>query len=424
LIAYIDYIEKGDAAARKRAYWLCLGLSAMALLAKPMAVTLPLVLLLLDYFPLYRFDRTSIGQRVREKIPFIVLAGIAAAMNIAVKWTTSVPLSYVPGQARLMNAFHSVVFYIYQTAFPLNLLPIYQMDRSLDYLGPRFVLSMLAVALITAFCVWRAARKTRIWAAVWFYYVITLGPALGFFMAYRHAAADRYTYLPTMGMWLLVGLGAVRLWEMSTRLKQPLVARAGLAACVILVACLYGFQTHRQIAVWKNSETLWTYLIKHSEHVPDLAYFGIGKVLEEKGEFDAALANYRAGLELNPRDNRYRRKIAWVLAQKGETDQALAVIKENVEQEPRNPSAHVNMGKILALVGRYNEAAQSAQTALNLSPDFEPAYDLLMMISLEQNDLASAREYYRKRVSKGYSVPKEIEERLGITSRRGGPPGR
>jgi tetratricopeptide (TPR) repeat protein len=242
-------------------------------------------------------------------------------------------------------------------------------------------------------------------------------------MAYRHAAADRYTYLPTLGMWLLVGLGAARLWEMSERLRQPLAAKIGLVACILFVACAYGFQTEKQIAVWKNSGTLWTHLIEHAEYVPDLAYFGMGKVFEEKGRLDAALANYKAGLALNPRDNRYRRKIAWILAQKGESDEALSIIRENVRQEPWNPSAHVEMGKILVLLGRYDEALQAAHKALSLAPDFQPAFDLLMMISLEQNDLASAREYYRKRVSKGYSVPKDIEERLGVTGQPGNRPG-
>jgi tetratricopeptide (TPR) repeat protein len=293
------------------------------------------------------------------------------------------------------------------------------MDRNLDYFGPGFVLAACGVAAVTGLCLWRAAKKTRLWAAIWFYYLITLGPAMGFFMAYRHAAADRYTYLPTMGLWLLIGLAAARAWEAAGRLKQPLPAKVGLAAFLLLVTFAYGYQTQKQIAVWKNSETLWGYVIENADYVPDLAYFGLGKALEEKGQLDAALANYYAALALTPKDNRYRRKIAWILAQKGETEKALAMVRENVDREPMNPSAHVNSGKVLALLGRYDEAEQAAQKALALNPDFQPAFDLLMMVCLERNDLVKAREYYEKRVSKGYNVPKEIEERLGIRNPRG-----
>ena len=417
VILYLKYALASDAKTRKRSYLLCVLLAGLALLSKPMAVSLPFVLLLLDYYPLHRMSVVSFPSLIKEKAPFLLLASITVAMNVAAKWGQSVPMWYVPFQTRFMNAFHSIIFYIYKSIAPVALVPMYQMDRNLDYFGPTFIFSALLVVFITGLCVWRAVRNQRLLAAAWSYYLITLGPAMGFIMSYRHAAALRYTYLSTLSLWLLVGLGCARVWTLAGTLKRPFQAKAAVVACVAVLASAYVYQTQEQISVWKNSETLWSYIIDHAEFIPDEAYFGMGRELERKGQWDAALAYYQTALSLNPANNRFRRRIAWVLAQKGEKEQALALVKEVLAVEPRNPSAHVNVGKILALMDRYDEAVEAAKGALQLNPDYQPAISLLMMVHLEKGEVELAREYYRRRISSGYPVPGDIEERLGITNR-------
>ena len=231
----------------------------LALLSKPMAITLPFVLLLLDYYPLYRLNNMSVGSIIKEKVPFLFLAGGATVINMAAQWGDSVPLWSVPPQMRLMNAFHSIVFYIQKSIIPTALLPMYQMNRDLDYLGSKFVFSALLVVLITGLCVWRALRKERLWATIWFYYLIGLAPTLGFFMSFRHAAANRYTYLPALSLWLLSGLGFACVWAMAGRSRRPFQARVALMFLAsVMVSSAFVYQTQQQITVWKNSETFWS----------------------------------------------------------------------------------------------------------------------------------------------------------------------
>ena len=207
LTAYLRYSEASTRASSVRRYLLCLALFVLALLSKPMAVTFPFVLIILDYYPLRRLTRSTFRTVLLEKVPFLALSLGDVVMNTIARGGASIPFSYVPLYMRIMNAFSAIVAYVRQTIYPEDLIPLVQLDRHLNYFGPAFVGSMILVLVVTGLCLWRAYKNDRLWAAIWFSYVITLFPALGFYMVFRHAMADRYTYVPTMGLWILFGLG-------------------------------------------------------------------------------------------------------------------------------------------------------------------------------------------------------------------------
>ncbi|MEJ2716343.1 MAG: tetratricopeptide repeat protein [Deltaproteobacteria bacterium] len=416
LIVYLSYARSESSGSRGRYYLISLALCFAALLSKPMAMTLPFVLLLIDWYPLERLTASTFWSRVREKIPFFVLAGLTAFLNMLAAGEGAVPFSYVPAHMRIMNAFCALVFYVRQTIAPSNLMPLYQLDRSLDYFGPRFIFCAVLVSLVTIVCVWRAWKRDRLWAAVWFYYLITIGPALGLFMSYRHAMADRYTYLPTLGFWLLFGLGVSRLWEVSGRLSAPRAAKGGLIACLVLLAFAYGHQTQRQISVWRNSETLWGHVIQHGKYVPALAYFSLGKIMENKGEYDKAMAYYQTALSLNPKNNRYRAGIANIISKKGNRKEALRIYEQILQEEPDNSGAYVNVGRILALMGRLDQAVKAFDRALQLQPDNGQALLLIAIAYLEKGDKATALDYYDKYLSKGFPAKPEVDRELGKTT--------
>ncbi|MGO9570945.1 MAG: tetratricopeptide repeat protein, partial [Desulfomonilaceae bacterium] len=415
IITYLGYARVACAEQDKKwRYLLSVGAYLPAVLSKPMAVTLPFVLILIDYFPLYRLNKSNIGMRIWEKSPFFVLAAVAVGMNIAAKWGEAIPFSYVPAGLRIMNGFHAMVFYVQKSVLPSHLLPLYQLDRGIDYFGPTFVFSAMAIIGVTGICIRQAIKNHRVWAAIWFYYVITLVPALGLFLPYRHAMADRYSYLSTLGFWLLAGLGVARLWNAAGRSRHVMVLRVGFVGAMLAVAIGYDYATQNQIGVWKNSETLWSYVIKQSDPVPDMAYFAIGKELERKGDLAEAMANYKRALSLSLENNRFKGRMGAILAKQGDYASALSIYRGILEAEPSNPATFVDIGRVLAMMGRYDEATQSFERALELDPDYLPAFPMLMVAYLEKNQIVRARKFYQKFIEKGFTVDPDIEERLGV----------
>jgi tetratricopeptide (TPR) repeat protein len=418
LIVYVDFVRAESGGSRRAYYILTLFLSLLALLSKPTAMTLPFVLFVLDFYPLSRLERGTLGRLTLEKAPFLLLAAGAMAMNFFAARDVAVTLDYVPASVRIMNSFYAIIFYISRSIFPANLIPLYMMNRDLDYFGPVYVTSAVLVMAATVICIWRAMKNDRLWAAVWFYYLITLAPTLGFFMSFRHYVADRYSYLPTMAWWVLAGLAAARLWEAAGKVRHGPAFRAGLkvlwAGCFVLLAFLYGYCTESQIRVWKNTETLWQYVIDKADYIPDLAYAALGDDLERKGELDKALSHFQKAFSLNPRNNIFRGKVADILAKQGQKEEALAIHEAIRDVEPKNPWAHANVGRMLAMMGRHDEAIEALKKALELQPDYGNALLMLSAVYLETKDRTQALYYYNKYVSEGFPRRPGLERELGI----------
>lgn len=417
LIAYLEYARRCPSGDRNRFYFLSLGFHVMAALAKPMAMTLPLVLLIVDYFPLFRLDRDRWWSCVREKIPFFAVSAGCVGMNIAATWDGSVPFSYVPPQMRIMNTFYSVVFYLRQSLLPANLVPLYQMDRGLDYFGWQFVLPALIVFGISAMCLLRAMRGDRIWIAGWCYFLVTLAPASGLFMSYRHAMADRYTYLPTLAMWLMIGLAIAYLWRRCANRNWSLLARGALLLCFVSVSAAYAAKTLDQTKVWKNTETLWTHVLNNSDYVPDLAYFAMGKILEDKDNLDEAIRYYEIAFSLNPENHRFRGRLAVALAKNGSEERALALCNQLVQKESLNPAGYLHLGRVYLQLGRYDEAAEAFQKSLEVAPDYQYAAAMLVATYLKMKRPESARDLYAKHKLKGLAISPDMDIELRWKSR-------
>jgi protein O-mannosyl-transferase len=414
VLAYLGYAAAGSRSAAVRAYLACLGLFCLALLSKPMAVTLPAVLLLMDYYPLERLSLSSARALLLEKVPFFALSATVALINIIAKGSLGVPLSHVPAHVRIMNAFDALIFYMRQTLAPIDLVPLYQLNPNLDYFGPKFVLCLILVVAITTACLLRAYKNDRLWIAVWAYYVITVFPGLGLYLPYRHAMADRYTYLTTLGFWVLLGLGAGRLWDRAGTSRHPSAAYLIFGLCFLTLLSTCEYKTSKQIGVWKDSGTLWTHVIEHSTHVPALAYLGVGKTLEKKGELNKALAYYQTALSISPHNYKYLKKIADVLSKAGKYTEALPLYRRILAKQPKNLRARADMARILGLMGRFDEAKRHLEEALRIDPDFRPATLMLMLVHIEKGDLEAAMDYYHRYTSKGFNVRPEIQRRLGI----------
>ncbi len=405
---YIRYFQ----APAKSSWYAALVCHALALLAKPMAVTLPLVLLLIDYFPGRVLTRSTWTRQVMSKLPFFVLSAAAIAMNMYATSGRTVPLDYVPPIIRIMNASYAVWFYIRQSLWPGDLLPLYQMDRGLDYFSLPYVLSLAAIVAVTGAAIWRTTRRDPIWLAAWLYFLVTLTPALGFFMSYRHSMADRYTYLPTMGLWLLLTAGIA---ASLTRLSHGKWNRAAAPVAIALIAAfafVYAQHTRSQIGVWKNSETLWSYILNRAEYVPDIAYFGMAQVLEQRGERAEALRYYKVAAQLTPKDVKYQTKYAVTLANAGEKEAAIDILRILEQMDQRDPAVQIGEGRIMFALSDWDAAVAHFSHALDTDPLNSPAAAFLVATYLKKGDIASAKRIYVSTKAKGVSFPFNLDSAL------------
>lgn len=416
LLSYLGYAISGQGQARIK-YLLALIFMALSVMSKSMAITFPFVLIILDYYPLKRDKTASIKALIYEKIPFFLVSLFGILVYQVVKGGAgSVPVSYVPIHMRIMNAFYSLIWYIKQTIFPGDLIPIYQLNRDLDYFSAVYIISACLVLAVTIICIWRAYKGDRIWSATWFFYLVTIFPALGLYMVFRHSMADRYTYLPTLGFWLLIGLGFQRLWIVSGNLRKPVVFRVALIVCVSILAVAYAAKTRAQIGVWKNSKTLWTHVIDKSDYVPALAYSALGKVFQKEDQPEKAMAYFNTASSLNPKNPKYYANMAGVYVDLKEYQRALELYTKASELQPRSPAYHTHIGRTLALMERYDQAEMSFKRALELKDTFSSAHLMLTFLYLETGRKKEALDHFRRYRELGYNLDEAVMSKLGITS--------
>ena len=219
--SYLTYTASSS--ERNRWFWLivCFVLFILALMSKPMAVTLPLTLLLLDIYPVKRitFHPLSTVQNLfplLEKIPFLMLSIASTIITIMAQDAGGAvrSLDTFPLDARLLNATRALVFYLQKILFPLKLVPFYPFPTNLHWLEVEYFLSGMFVVAITAVCLWMLRQGKLFSFIAWSYYVITLLPVLGIIQIGGQAAADRYTYLPSLGIFILMGVGIA--WILDT----------------------------------------------------------------------------------------------------------------------------------------------------------------------------------------------------------------
>ena len=393
LLVYLHYVSSEE---RKREYrWACLGLFVLALLSKPMAITLPLVLLLLDIWPLHRFHLHNLSKILWEKAPFfllsiaVTLVAIVAQLKAgAVSSTSVVPLDF-----RIMNAFHSLLFYIWKMVFPFDLAAFYPLThQGIDAFSPANSFAFLLVILISIACF--LYRKAKPYLAIsWLYYVTTLIPVLGVLQIGSQAAADRYSYIPSFSLLLLFSTSLVFL--LSHR-------RVALASLTTILLAVSGFATMQQIAIWKDSISLWENIaalypdiscIVHTnlgnaykqfnrldealrEYERALAFSqphacifdGKGSVLLEMGFVEDAIQNFQQALALDPSYAAAHRNLWFAYDKKGLRELALAEILEAIKVNPMYAEAYNNLGISYGRDSHFEESIQAFKKALSLDP--------------------------------------------------------
>jgi tetratricopeptide (TPR) repeat protein len=387
----------------------CAGL-VLGLMAKPMLVTLPFVLLLLDVWPLGRLaglpaSAWAPGATVappparglpwsallREKWPLFLLAAASAVVTFLVQQKSGAVVAAAligPGR-RLANALTAHAWYVAQTFWPRHLTVFYLLDRAVPaaalVLGAAAAAAGLAAVTVLAV---RQARRRPYLAVGWLWFVGMLVPVIGLVQVGRQAYADRYTYLPGIGLLLIVAWGLGELVAGSRRRRA-----AGVALAVVALAAL-AVATARQVARWRDTRTLFTYTLGFAPDNP-IAHQNLGDVLLKEGRVEPAIAQYEAVLRVAPDFQDAYNKLGSALGATGRFDEAVARLRQGLALG-ENPEIRHNLGFARHRQGRLDEAIAEYEAVLRLNPDHALALVHLAAALQERGRPAEAEEPLRR----------------------------
>ena len=397
--AYVGYARHGSAVR----YLAVVLLFALGLLSKPMLVTLPLVLLLLDYWPL---DRLS-GKAVLEKIPLLVLTGISCIVTYLVQQSGGAvkTLDYLPPAVRLGNALVSYVAYIGKMFWPINLAVFY------PHPGRVIILPTIAAGLwllgFVGLMVWTRRRcKYLVTGGLW--YLVTLLPVIGLIQVGDQARADRYTYVPGIGVLIIIAWAAPQLLD---RLRPGKIIPEFLGSASVAVL---GILSIFQVGYWRNSLTLFEHALAVTED-NYLAHCGRGNALLEEKRIDEAIAEYRQLLQIKPNYyevHKIHGTLGKALLERGKIEEALVHLRQAVSLKA-TPDGYLQLGNALREKGELDEAVDRYRKSIQLQDDFSEGYNNLAAALALKGQFPDAVAYFKKALE---LAPKYIDARMNLAA--------
>ena len=402
LLAYVHYV-------RAPSIWRYLFVAvvfAFGLMSKPMLVTLPFVLLLLDSWPLNRIRDPSSDIRRRlltlvlEKIPLIALSAVSSVVTFfaqrgAVGWTEQLPVL-----TRITNAVVSYVAYIWQILWPVKLAVFYPHPENRLPLW-EIILSLLLLIGTTAAAI--ALRKQRPYFITgWLWYLGMLVPVIGLVQVGWQGRADRYTYLPQIGLYVVATWAVADLTALWRR------QRTILSAAAILTIAVLSWRAWIQTSYWRDSETLFTHALAVTSN-NDVAENNLGIVFLRKGQLDDAISLLQAAVDLRPENSPAHENLAKALLQKGQVADALVHYRKLLELQPDNIEVHNIVGTVLIQQGHIREGVEEWQKVLAIEPDNGNALSNLAWVFATSPDDA---------LRDGTKAVQLAEEALRISGRR------
>ena len=404
--AYVNFVRRRGV---KRYVWVLVTYS-LGLMSKPMLVTLPLVLLLLDYWPLKRLDsalgtliepgsRRRVLELIWEKLPLALLALTSSVVTYAAQysWEATVSLDAIPLGQRISNALVSTVIYIAKTVYPVSLAIFYPHPSSIGESVPLWTVLASACALAALMVLAVGQWRARPWITVgWLWFLITLAPVIGLVQIGSQAMADRYTYVPHIGLFMLLAWSIPPLFGTSRFRK---IAVAAVCGCLLIGLSA---MTWVQVGYWRDGVRLYTHAIGVTQK-NWLAWNNLGMQYLNAGQFDTALASFREAARIKPNyaDAWYNAGVAE--GRLGRSRQAIESYQVSLRLEPGNADGWTNLGVARQSIGDYGSAIEAYQNALQLRPGDPLALYNLALAHAARSDLPKALK---------------VSERLRVIDRR------
>jgi protein O-mannosyl-transferase len=381
----------------------------LSLLSKASGVTLPLVLVVIDVYPLRRLGPGKwFGPLTRrtwwEKVPFLLLATLAGIIAPLAQQDAQATASLrVHGPAsRLAQSLYGLAFYLWKTILPLDLSPLYEVPPHLNPFAWPFLVSGAVVAAITI-TVFAFRYRWPAGLASWLCYAIIVAPVLGFVQSGRQMVADRYSYLSCLA-WAIMAGGCFYYYsrQHDTAHREagwkPHLAATAAAAIIVILSIL----TWRQIDVWRDTDTLWKQVLAvtdKSTFRSGTAHHLVGRFYSDRGDLDRAIEHLRLSIEIEPTDATTYADLGAALARQGKLDEAIGNLQHAIALSPTLSLAHFNLGNAFALQGRFGQAEKHLQDALRIKPDYPEAYNNLGKVYAAQGHLDKAIHLFRRAVA-------------------------
>jgi protein O-mannosyl-transferase len=344
----------------------------LSLLGKATAITLPIVLLILDIFPLRRLDgdpRTwwavPSGEILREKLLFVLPAILFALIAFLGQRHVSAikSLETFGFESRVVQALFAAGFYIWRTIIPVNLSPLYEIPPDFSFWDP-VVLSGAALATGFSVTVFVFRRRWPAGLASWIYSLAMLGPVLGLVSTGPQLAADRYTYLSFLSWAVLAGAGLLFITRSAVRAHTVLAAHV----TAIIIVAVFSLLTWRQTMVWRDTGTLWSHALKLNAN-SSIAHYNLARFLASHGEREKAMTHYREALSIRPDDAEVHNNLGLLLALNGQTAESLKEFEAAVQSDSGYAKAFFNLGRVYAISGDLDKAVENYQQAMKLDPN-------------------------------------------------------
>jgi tetratricopeptide (TPR) repeat protein len=404
ILSYLSYTYS-EVGKRKKSYFLCLSFFIFALMSKPMAVTLPVVLIIMDIYPLERLkvkQLFTLQRRVLiEKIPFFALSLFSLIITMLAQQSVSAikPLKSLVLGDRILMAFRGICFYLYKILWPRDLAPLYPYPMKITFFMFDYFVSIAMVLIVTVFSIY-LWRKQKIWFTVWAYYLITLLPVLGIVQVGDQAAADRYTYLPSLGPFILIGIGTTKLIGKALNEQHEFVFKKIIIIVLILLTpfVMLVDVTIKQEKVWKDSITLWKREIALFPDNTEQAYYNLGNAYMSRGLTNQAIKQYQVALKINPYYLHAYNSLGKAFQSKELLDTAITYYEYVLKLKNDFPDGHINLGNAYQLKGLHDEAIREYKIALQFQPDSPEAHNNLGLAFQSKGLYEIAIRQYQKAI--------------------------
>jgi tetratricopeptide (TPR) repeat protein len=386
LFAYARYVEKPEL----KRYLPVMLFFAMGLLSKPMIVTLPFILLLLDFWPLNRFRPPLLSNLflIYEKVPLFLMTLVSSVITFMAQHQGGAVLSMavVPLELRISNAIVSYAAYILKMIVPLNLTVFYPYPETIPLWKSLGAAILLSGITLLAFM---KAKKYPYAVTGWLWYLGSLVPVIGILQVGSQAMADRYTYIPLIGLFILTAFLIPEL------LKKWRYQREAMGLVSVILLFSLGGCTWFQVKSWESSTTLFNHAIQSTERNA-FAHVNLGVAYQNTDRFDEAMLHYLKALKINPQTQKAHLYLGAIFSWRGDLDKAFFHLSEAARLHPEDAVAHADLGNLLTQKGEYRKALPHYQRALSLSPGNVNIHISAGLFYQYQGDLKQAAAHFKE----------------------------
>jgi Flp pilus assembly protein TadD len=366
-------------------------------MSKPMIVTLPFVLLLFDFWPLLRFqsilDKKKIpaskiiGYLIWEKIPLFILAAISCLITFFVQQHGGAVSSIeaLPLNARVANAIVSYTSYIGKMIWPLNLAVLYPLR---EWHPGQVIMSGLLLLFLSVLAV-RAWRRFPYLTTGWLWYLGTMVPVIGLVQVGSQSMADRYTYIPLIGLFIIIAWG---MSDISAKLPGRRIPVAVFSSIILIVFMICAWF---QVGHWRNGVTLFIHAINVTRN-NSIAHYELGHALDQSQKYDRAVTHYFKALQINPKYVEAHNNLGYNLSLQGKIKDAVYHYNQALRIDPNHVKAHNNLGNVLARQGNFKDAVYHFNKAIKVAPNYAGAYYNLGKIFSNHGETKKAFIFYYK----------------------------